>query len=169
MTELQIIDQLAINKATFSSILTNPNPEIIQWRPSPEKWSWLEIACHLYDEECEDFRARIRSCFDAPDQPFKSIDPAGWMKSRNYGKQDYSSKVEAFLSSREESITWLRNLHDPNWMLGNDHQHFGRMSARMLLCNWLAHDYLHIRQLIRYQFLHLGGSVDIKLDYAGTW
>ena len=32
---------------------------MIQWKQSENKWSMLEIICHLYDEEREDFRSRL--------------------------------------------------------------------------------------------------------------
>jgi hypothetical protein len=43
------------------------------------------------------------------------------------------------------------------------------MSARLFLHNWLAHDYLHIRQINRLKFAYLKAHSDISLDYAGAW
>ena len=43
------------------------------------------------------------------------------------------------------------------------------MSAKLFLTNWLAHDYLHIRQIIRYQYHYLKESTAIDLGYAGNW
>ena len=169
MLESKLIQQLQRNKEVFSSLLSTINPDMIHWRPAENKWSLLEIVCHLYDEEREDFRARIQSCFDRPEQAFVPIDPQGWVESRNYADQDYQTKVQAFLAEREHSIVWLQQLTEPNWVLGIDHQHFGRMSATMLLHNWLAHDYLHIRQIVRYHFMFLQSNADVSLEYAGVW
>lgn len=33
--------------------------------------------------------------------------------------------------------------------------------------NWLAHDYLHMRQIIKYQYLKEKTNID--LQYAGNW
>jgi len=43
------------------------------------------------------------------------------------------------------------------------------MSASLFLSNWLAHDYLHIKQIIalKYKFLEQFSGVSIK--YAGDW
>ena len=36
-------------------------------RPEPESWSVLEVVCHLYDEEREDFRQRLDIMLYRPD------------------------------------------------------------------------------------------------------
>ena len=35
--------------------------------------------------------------------------------------------------------------------------------------NWLAHDYLHIRQIIRLKFAYLQQLSKEDLSYAGNW
>jgi hypothetical protein len=43
------------------------------------------------------------------------------------------------------------------------------MSAELVLANWLAHDLLHIRQMVAVLWANLSFEVDpIKLDYAGN-
>ena len=43
------------------------------------------------------------------------------------------------------------------------------MSAKLFLTNWLDHDYLHIRQIIRYQYQCLKEQTHIDLQYAENW
>lgn len=43
------------------------------------------------------------------------------------------------------------------------------MSAKLFLTNWLAHDYLHIRQVNRMRYLYLKTQTGIPLDYAGDY
>jgi uncharacterized protein YutE (UPF0331/DUF86 family) len=43
------------------------------------------------------------------------------------------------------------------------------LSAKMIFKNWLAHDYLHIRQIIRLKFEYLKGFTGENLSYAGDW
>jgi hypothetical protein len=45
----------------------------------------------------------------------------------------------------------------------------GRLSAGTFLSNWLAHDYLHIRQIIRLKYQYLQRQTRESLDYAGAW
>ncbi len=169
MTHSDIIDQLSKNKSVFAALFSTVSDDLIRWRPQPDKWSLLEIVCHLYDEEREDFRARIRHLFDAPETAFKPIDPQGWVTSRNYSDQDFHERLNSFLTEREASIEWLQELKDPAWSNGYNHESFGRMTANMLLSNWLAHDYLHIRQVARYHFQYLDIESSEGLHYAGPW
>lgn len=169
MTEDQIVDQLTKNHAVFATLLSNVTEDFIYWKPQEDAWSLLEIVCHLVDEEDEDFRSRIQFCFGNPGEQFPAIDPVGWVLLRKYAEQNYLQKAKTFLMERQKSIEWLKNLEITQWGNGCDHQHYGRMSARMLLENWLAHDYLHIRQITKNQFMFLKENGSNELSYAGEW
>ena len=169
MTSNHIIAQLEKNKKTFEALLSDLPEAMVRWRPASDKWSMLEIVCHLYDEEREDFGARVRRLLDEPGTPFTPIDPQGWVAARNYAAQDYHQRLNDFLTARSDSIKWLNQLQNPQWNNSYDHPNFGKMTAGMVLANWLAHDYLHIRQIIRYHFQFLDTNCGESLDYAGGW
>ncbi|MEM6429633.1 MAG: hypothetical protein AAF708_10365 [Deinococcota bacterium] len=42
------------------------------------------------------------------------------------------------------------------------------MSAQFFLENWLAHDYLHMRQVVKLKYDYLTAD-GVNLIYAGTW
>jgi hypothetical protein len=164
-----IITGLEDNQDVFESLLAGTDDDLIQWREAEGKWNLLEIACHLHDEEREDFRARLQMVLEDPQREFKSIDPAGWVKSRAYASQSFDVMVEKFLDERRSSISWLYSLENPPLDNTYNHPSIGPMSGKMILSNWLAHDYLHIRQItrIKYNFLkHISGE---SLGYAGDW
>ncbi len=164
-----IIDQLQNNLSIFHSLLTVVTEKEIVWHPSQGKWCLLQIVCHLYDEEREDFRPRIKHTLYISNQPLIPIDPAGWVISRRYHEQNFHQKLRDFAKEREQSILWLKNLQQPNWYNAVHHKTLGDLSAYKFLASWLAHDYLHIRQITRlkYDYLqHLSGQ---DLSYAGSW
>jgi hypothetical protein len=150
-----IINELNRNKKVFRDLFKNSLEPDHLWKPTADKWCLLEIDCHLYDEEREDFRTRVKHCLEDPARSFTPIDPANWVTSRKYTEQNYPDKVRDFLDERDGSITWLRSLIDPNWDSFHEHPKLGKMSAGLFLHNWLAHDYIHIRQILklRYTFL----------------
>jgi hypothetical protein len=129
----------------------------------------LEIVCHLYDEEREDFRARLKYVLEVPTEPFPPINPTGWVTERAYLKQDYAETLNNFLKERQQSVEWLQTLTSPKWDNAYDHPKFGSMSAKMFLSNWLAHDYLHVRQIIKLKFDYLKKLTGETLIYAGEW
>ena len=169
MTTDNIITQLHHNQTTFKGLLQHKTTEEYLWRPEENKWCLLEIACHLLDEEREDFRARIRYIFEPPDYEMPSINPPAWVAARNYLGQDYSDVVNAFLEERKTSVTWLKKHKADNWEQSINHPKLGEMSARLFLANWLAHDYLHIRQILSLQYVYLKTQSGLNFNYAGNW
>ena len=129
----------------------------------------LEIICHLYDEEVEDFRTRTRQVLEHPDTPLPHINPTGWVKERHYIDLDFHKKLEDFLEEREKSIIWLENLENPDWSRAIVHEKFGPLTAKMFLTNWLAHEYLHIRQIVKLKYDQLKDVYNENLVYAGEW
>ena len=53
MKHSEIIIALERDKLVFDSLLRDVSEEVIQWKPNPNKWSLLEIVCHLLDEEVD--------------------------------------------------------------------------------------------------------------------
>ena len=164
-----IISSLEKNSSVFKSLFSNLSEDEIRFRQSPEKWCLLEAACHLYDEEREDFRARVKSTLENPSAEWIKINPPEWVTERKYMEQNFEERVLAFLAERKNSIAWLRSLENPNWENAYIHPKVGAVRASLLLSNWLAHDYLHIRQITKLKYDYLKSICGEKLDYAGEW
>jgi len=161
--------ELNMNLYTFELLFASAIDEQIYWKPTPEKWSLLEVACHLLDEEREDFKPRLKSVLETPETPFTPIDPVAWVTERKYSEQQYNITLQAFARERKKSLDWLDTLENAHWENSYLHPKVGPITGKMLLANWVAHDYLHIRQIVKlkYDFLAQHSSVDIS--YAGTW
>lgn len=169
MDQVRVIAELARNRSVFEALLSETQTKAALWKPASDQWSLLEVTCHLYDEEREDFRARVKHCLENPELPLPPIDPVGWVTSRNYIEQDFAEKLTHFLKEREDSILWLRSLENPQWENTHDHPKLGKMSAKQFLSNWLAHDFIHIRQIIKIRYAYLDEHSGDSLKYAGNW
>ena len=157
------------NVNAFESLLKDVDKVQIHWKQDDSKWSLLEIICHLYDEEREDFGARLKLLLESPGTPFVKIDPVAWVNERKYSEQNYYAVLNKFINERNHTVDWLKSLKNPKWDNFYNHPKVGSVRANFILVNWVAHDYLHIRQIIRlkYDYLkHLSGE---SLDYAGNW
>lgn len=164
-----IINKLSENLNTFRYLLSGISKEEYLYKPLPEKWCLLEIVCHLNDEEQFDFRARTKHILENIKTDLPPIDPVGWVKSKNYIEQNYEEMFEKFLYERKRSAEWLKSLKEPEWNNEYKHQKFGIMSAEFFLTNWLAHDYLHFRQITALKFDYLKFISGIEPLYAGEW
>lgn len=164
-----IIHHLETNRLVFKYLLEGKDHTEYTWRPRSGAWTLLEIVCHLYDEEREDFRTRVKNTLETPQIQPPAIDPPGWVKSRKYAAQSYDEKLATFMAERKKSIRWLKSLENPKWKNIYQHKYEGPMTACDLLANWLAHDYHHIRQINRncYEYLRHAGKT--RLTYAGNW
>ncbi|MDC6366073.1 MULTISPECIES: DinB family protein [Flavobacteriaceae] len=169
MTLEQGIASLEQNRRVLLETLANIPLELVNWKKSSGDWSLLEIICHLVDEEKEDFRTRVEHTLKNPDKPLIPIDPAAWVKQRNYNGQDFKTKLQQFDHERQKSIAWLKSTFDLHWENVLHHPQRGPISAYSFLFNWLAHDYHHIRQINNIKYAFLKESSGDSLTYAGKW
>jgi hypothetical protein len=169
MNYVGVAIELRRNRGVFLNLLTGLRPEEYVWKSKPEEWNILEILCHLYDEEREDFRKRLHHTLEFPESEMESINPPAWVIEKDYANQDFNRMLAAFLNERDLSLSWLETLKSPKWQNVHQHPKMGPVTAKMFFVNWLAHDYLHIRQILRMKHMYLKEISGESLDYAGTW
>ncbi|NTU82208.1 MAG: DinB family protein [Chloroflexales bacterium] len=166
------VARLEAQALAIAALARAAGPAQVAWKPSPDAWSTLEVVCHLYDEEREDFRARIDATLHRPDELAPEIDPEGWVTARDYASRDPAATLEAFLAERRRSLDWLRGLRHPDWERPLNHPSLARYGLRAgdILASWAAHDLLHLRQLVelRYQYL-ASHAAPYGVQYAGDW
>jgi DinB superfamily len=103
------------------------------------------------------------------DGPWPRIDPRGWVSERRYNQRDLAPSVDDFLQARERSIAWLKALPSPDWQAAVTAP-FGQITAGDVFASWVAHDLMHIRQLVRLHFAHTVRTIQpYKVNYAGDW
>lgn len=169
MNAAEAAERLQRSGRAITALFEGMDAAQARWRPDEESWSALEVLNHLYDEEREDFRTRLRLTLIEPDEPWPPIDPRGWVDERRYNERDPMTSLRNFLTERDASLEWLGTLVEPDWESGRDLP-FGRLRAGDLLASWCAHDLLHLRQLIELHYaylVHQAAPYDVR--YAGDW
>lgn len=170
MNPTALIAQLDAGAAALAGVTAGVTTEVAVWRPEPGQWSLLEIACHLLDEEREDFRVRLDFTLHRLGEPWPVIDPTGWVQAHRYAEQDFPATMEAFTVERRRSLEWLRGLSRPDWDTAYTHPKLGVIRAGDLLASWCAHDVLHLRQMARWHWRRLQDTAGpFGTDYAGQW
>ncbi len=141
----------------------------VRWKPDEESWSVLEVLNHLLDEEVLDFRRHLEHILETPEEPWPEIDPKGWVTEKRYNERELQSTLASFRAEREKSIDWLKTLGQPDWDAAVP-MPWGELTAGDMLASWLAHDLLHLRQLIELRFaLTRLYSEPFSVEYAGEW
>jgi hypothetical protein len=140
-----------------------------QIRPDPESWSILEVVCHLYDEEREDFREHLDFILHRQNEEWHQIDPQKWVIERKYNEQDFVEMQEKYFAERKKSLVWLWEISSADWDSLYTSQYGSTTAGEMLAC-WIAHDNLHIRQLVELRRARIESiTTPYNLEYAGDW
>lgn len=170
MHHILIAQQLERNAETIHAFINGVTETQARWKPTPDDWSMLEVINHLYDEECEDFRLRIDYTLHKPGEPWPAIHPGAWVIERKYNERNLAESLANFLHERQQSVYWLGQLATPDWEKSERHPAGFVLKAGDLLSAWLAHDFLHLRQLteLHYAWVKLQ-SEPFSVEYAGDW
>jgi len=150
-------------------LLVGITEEDARIKPDEKSWSMLEVVCHLYDEEREDFREHLDFILHRQNEQWHTIDPQGWVLARKYNEQNFSEMQAKFLEEREKSLAWLNSISQSDWDTTYTSE-YGSVSAGEMLSCWVAHDNLHIRQLVELRRGHIERITQpYDIGYAGDW
>ena len=163
------IAQLEHNAERILRLVDGVSAEQSRFKPDTGSWSILEVMAHLYDEEREDFRARLDYMLDPNGKEWPSIDPMGWVTARGYNTWDIAETMKGFSAERTNSLTWLKSLDSPNWERAHEAP-WGIFKAGEMFAAWVAHDLLHMRQLVELQYAWTTRQLQpYGTRYAGEW
>jgi len=163
------IPQMAGDAQKIRAFAEGISDEQARWRPDLESWSILEVVNHLLDEEKEDFCVLLDLALHRPDEPRPGITPGAWVTERGYNERDLGESLQGFLAAREESLAWLRELSAPDWEAVYE-MPFGPIRAGDVFAAWVAHDLLHIRQLVELHWAYTTRQLQpYRVEYAGEW
>jgi hypothetical protein len=82
------------------------------------------------------------------DQAWPPIDSEGWVTVRGYNDRDLQTSLQRFLDERRKSLEWLASLDTPDLKVYESRPGGGKLRAGDMLAAWLAHDLLHLWQLV---------------------
>ena len=151
------------------ALLSGVTQEEARLKSDEKSWSILEVTCHLYDEEREDFREHLDFILHRQNEEWHGIDPQSWVTERKYNQQNLAEMQAKFFAEREKSLKWLKGLSNTNWETIYTSP-FGSMRAGDMLASWVAHDSLHIRQLVELRRMRIENiTKPYAIEYAGDW
>ena len=162
------IEQMKLNLNAILKHYEALDDDFLHWKQFENKWSLLEILNHLCDEERADFRLRLDYTLNRPGETWPIWQPLKLVEERNYNQLAFDTSLTDFTDERKKSIQWLQELGEINWEADYIHPEIGRMTAGDLMAAWLAHDYLHLRQIANTKLEYLRQLAQpYSLRYAG--
>jgi len=165
-----LYQELVLSTDMIRGLLAGISQEEAQVKRGRGSWSILEVICHLYDEEREDFREHLDFILHRQDKDeWHSIAPQTWAKLRKYNQQNFKTVQRKLFYEREKSLAWLRSLKNADWYITYQSQ-WGTMTAGDMFTSWVAHDNLHIRQLVELRRAYIERiTKPYHIQYAGEW
>ena len=166
-----VIDRLESNVSVFQGQLRLVRSPQAMWKPAPDEWSIVEVVNHLVEEETDDFRMRLRFLLEDPAKEWPDIDPQRSVEERHFNSRDLQESLHRFARERARSVEWLRTLPlQINWQAAHTHPKAGTLRAGDLLCSWLAHDLIHVRQIntLHYEYQAMT-CPEFSAAYGGNW
>jgi hypothetical protein len=165
----RFIPQMADDAQRLRALAEGVSDEQARWKPDPDSWSILEVVNHLYDEEREDFRVFLDYTLHRPGEHRPKIAPQAWVTERKYNDRDLSESLNGFLAERKSSLEWLKGLTSPDWDATYEAP-WGKIRAGDIFSAWVAHDLLHLRQLVRLHWAYTTSQLQpYRVEYAGDW
>ena len=166
----KFVQQLRTNANIVNAIVRPLSLEQSQWQPDPETWSLTKVMEHLYNEERLDFRKHLQEILSDPPKPWEAFQPKEYIPVKSCHQA-----LESFLIERESSVEWLTRLESPDWDLSSQASlgptgEVLTLSAGDLLVSWVAHDFLHVRQMNELLFAwNEEQGKPFSVQYAGGW
>jgi hypothetical protein len=166
----ELYNEMTQSTEIIRAMLNGVSQRDAQLKKSPQVWSILEVTCHLYDEEREDFRKRLQFILGDQEGVWPPITPFQWVITRKYNEQNLNRMKAKFFKERETSLVWLKTIRNADWDTRYQVKKGRILSAGEMFASWVAHDNLHIRQLteLRRRLIEQK-TKPYKIGYAGDW
>lgn len=138
---------LAETPTRLRSLLYRVPDSQLRARPTPERWSLIEIAAHLSDVEIV-IGYRVRTILGAPDGiAIQAYDQNAWQEAFRYINCELAATLDAFTAARDNNLRLYRSLDAAAWNKYGLHSERGQESVRTIVRLNAGHDLNHLSQI----------------------
>jgi hypothetical protein len=167
MDRTKAANQLKHQAQTIRHLVQGLTQDQAHWQPDPDSWSILQVVRHLVYEELWDFPFHLEHILLHPEEPWEEHGPA----KKAYTEMTLPAILAEFEAERAAAIDWLLQLPSHcAWEQPVAMPWGAPLSGGDMLASWLAHDLLHIRQLVTLRYaLTAAANRPHSVKYAGDW
>jgi hypothetical protein len=143
-------------------LIDGATDEEVRWKPSPTRWSVLEVLGHVAHVEVHGFRRRAERIITEENPLLENYDPDALMATGAYEQRDGAAALAAYKQERARSVEFLRSVQPEHLRRTGVHGVLGAVTLGNLLNEWPYHDIGHMRQIAELMrtmrfFPHIGG------------
>lgn len=141
---VQLLEQTPI---ILEKLLHPAAPEILQWKPSRDRWSMSEVLAHLVDIE-QMFSDRARRMIEEKSPQFTEYDQQAAYAAGKYSGGTAREHLHKFCHERDRSLSMLRYVPaEAAAARIAKHNVLGSFTLAELMNEWAFHDLGHVRQI----------------------
>jgi uncharacterized damage-inducible protein DinB len=141
-----VISSLENTVEILPSVVREIPEEFRKRRPSPEKWSAHEHACHLAEVHPMFFE-RLNLMLSQENPIIKPYFPDADDAPDVLINTDLDAALERFASDRKNLIEKLKQLSAEDWQRTANHEEYAHYSVFIMFRHLSLHDYLHIYRI----------------------
>lgn len=143
---LALLTRLEKGPDELAGALAGASDELLRRRPADDKWSMIEIVCHLRDVETL-FAERITKAAFSERPAFGMMDNARLAAALRYRESDAAAALKEFRRRRTDTLTLLRALPAPVWQRTGLHPKRGEITIERLAQVLADHDHGHTERV----------------------
>jgi len=141
-----ILAKLQETPRALASLLRGVPHEVLRRKPAPEKWSMLEIACHLRDVE-QLFLERYAKMANHDRPALRMINQDELAVALKYNEDDPGAAMREFRALRTQTTALLSALAHQSWQRIGLHPKRGEFSIASQAEIHVNHDANHLNQI----------------------
>ena len=141
-----ILSKLQETPRALASLLRGVPHEVLRRKPAPEKWSMLEIACHLRDVE-QLFLERYAKMANHDWPALRMINQDELAVALKYNEDDPGAAMREFRALRTQTTALLSALAHQSWQRIGLHPKRGEFSIAAQAEIHVNHDANHLNQI----------------------
>jgi hypothetical protein len=141
-----IFEKLRETPKLLAGLLRGASDDVLRRKPAPEKWSMLELACHLRDVE-EFFVERYAKIASQERPQLRAIKQDGLAATLRYNEENPAGVLKEFQQHRADSLALLGALAPQSWQRVGIHPTRGEITIAATAEGAVTHDANHLRQI----------------------
>jgi uncharacterized damage-inducible protein DinB len=117
-------------------------PQNLKRRPSPNKWSAHEHACHISSADAA-YLSRLELMLSDPATYIRSIVPSPEEEAGSLLNIDLDEALNQYVGERARLIKRLKELSAEDWQRRAEHEEYSHYSVLIMFRELLMHEMLH--------------------------
>ena len=137
-----LIATLEAAPSIITSLIREVPPHNLKRRPSPNKWSAHEHACHLTTADIA-YLARLELMLSDPTPFIKSMLPSPEEEAGSLLNIDLDGALDQYVRDRARLVKRLKELSVEDWQRTAEHEEYSYYSVWIMFRQLLLHEMLH--------------------------